>query len=103
MRGGEAPSRQAIVFVHGNPGSSKDWISLLREVQTLSRAIAPDMPGFGQADKPGDFDYSVAGYARHLDMLLVAEGIERVHLVLTILVVFGASNGRRNTLEGSPA
>jgi hypothetical protein len=28
--------------------------------------VAIDMPGFGAADKPTNFDYSVGGYARHL-------------------------------------
>ena len=40
------------------------------------------MPGFGRAEKPADFDYTVAGYAAHLDALLAACDVERVHLVL---------------------
>lgn len=82
LRGGDPQAKEAIVFVHGNPGSSRDWMSLLQKVEGFSRAIALDMPGFGQAEKPADFDYTVTGYARHLDMVLAAEGIVRVHLVL---------------------
>jgi pimeloyl-ACP methyl ester carboxylesterase len=41
-----------------------------------------DMPGFGTADKPEDFDYSVPGYARHLGKLLADRGVRRAHLVM---------------------
>jgi pimeloyl-ACP methyl ester carboxylesterase len=40
------------------------------------------MPGFGQADKPADFSYTVQGYADYLAGLIQALGIRRVHLVL---------------------
>lgn len=82
LRAGDAANEQAIVFVHGNPGSSRDWVDLMAQVAPFSRALAVDMPGFGQADKPANFDYTVAGYAEHLDRMLKAEGIRRVHLVL---------------------
>lgn len=50
---------EAVVFVHGNPGPSSDWIDLLGRVGSFARAIAPDLPGYGRADKPRDFNYSV--------------------------------------------
>lgn len=73
---------EAVVFIHGNPGSSEDWRNLVAHVGRFARAIAVDMPGFGQADKPENFDYTVAGYARHLDAMLGVLGVTRVHLVL---------------------
>lgn len=78
--GGERP--EAVVFVHGNPGSSRDWLHLAEHVSAFARVIAPDMPGFGRADKPADFEYTVAGYARHLGGILDALGVRRAHLVL---------------------
>ncbi|HMC17339.1 MAG TPA: alpha/beta fold hydrolase [Albitalea sp.] len=82
LRGGPPAADEAVVCVHGNPGSSRDWVDLLTHVVPFCRALAPDMPGFGQADKPADFDHTVAGYARHLGVILDAEGVQRVHLVL---------------------
>ena len=73
---------EAVVFVHGNPGSSEDWTDLLGALGGSTRAVAVDMPGFGQADKPSSFDYTVAGYARHLAALLDVLGVGRAHLVL---------------------
>jgi pimeloyl-ACP methyl ester carboxylesterase len=73
---------EAVVFVHGNPGSRLDWSELGAATSQFARAVALDMPGYGQADKPADFDYTVAGYARHLTGALDQLGISRVHLVL---------------------
>lgn len=73
---------EAVVFLHGNPGSGADWRDLAQAIAPFSRVVAPDMPGFGKADKPDDFDYTVAGYAGHLEALLAALGIARVHLVV---------------------
>jgi pimeloyl-ACP methyl ester carboxylesterase len=79
-RGG--PSDEAVVFVHGNPGSAWDWEQLVGEVSTFARAIALDMPGFGTADKPRDFPYTVRGGAKHLGGALEALRVRRAHLVL---------------------
>jgi pimeloyl-ACP methyl ester carboxylesterase len=78
------PSRraEAVVFVHGNPGSAHDWIALMNRAKPFGRAVALDMPGFGQADKPEDFAYTAGGYAEHLDGVLRQLGIQRAHLVL---------------------
>lgn len=75
-------SSEAAVFVHGNPGSCLDWVDLASEVAPVGRAVALDMPGYGRADKPEDFDYTVRGYARHLAGALADLGVERAHLVL---------------------
>ncbi len=71
-----------MVFLHGNPGFSLDWEDLSERVNIFARTIASDMPGFGNADKPEKFDYTVDGYARHLDGVLKKLGVRRTHLVL---------------------
>ncbi len=47
---GPIGASEAVVFVHGNPGSSEDWLDLLSATGEFARAIAPDMPGYGKAD-----------------------------------------------------
>ncbi len=79
--GGGHPG-EAVVFVHGNPGLGADWVPFMTDLAPFARCLAPDMPGFGAADKPADFDYTVDGYARHLDQLLAARKVTRAHLVL---------------------
>jgi menaquinone-9 beta-reductase len=79
---GDSDSPEAVVLVHGNPGSRRDWDDLLVRAGSFARAVAFDMPGFGQADKPESFDYTVDGYARFLGSMLDQLHIERAHLVL---------------------
>ncbi len=68
--------------MHGNPGSSEDWRLLVSAVGSFARAVAFDQPGFGNAEKPSDFDYTVPGYSRYLGSALEQLGIQKVHLVL---------------------
>jgi pimeloyl-ACP methyl ester carboxylesterase len=82
IESGPEDAREAVVFVHGNPGSSTDWVGLLDAAGEIGRAVALDMPGFGQADKPRDFSYQVASYADFLQDALTELGIDRVHLVV---------------------
>jgi pimeloyl-ACP methyl ester carboxylesterase len=82
IEAGPRDSREAVVFVHGNPGSSTDWTALVAAAGGLGRALAVDMPGFGQAQAPAGFGYDVSSYASFLDDALVELGVERAHLVL---------------------
>jgi pimeloyl-ACP methyl ester carboxylesterase len=93
---GPCEARTAVVFVHGNPGPADDWEPLAPAVVRFTRALAMDLPGFGRAARPRDFDYSVRGYARLLGALIDAHGIERVHLVLHD---FGGAFGLRWALD----
>jgi pimeloyl-ACP methyl ester carboxylesterase len=78
---GDPEATEAVVFVHGNPGPKEDWEDLVKRTGEFSRAIAPDMPGYGAADKPPGFDYTSGGYARHLAGILDRLGVGTVHLV----------------------
>jgi pimeloyl-ACP methyl ester carboxylesterase len=73
------------VFVHGNPGSSRDWTALVEAAGDLdpqTRAVALDMPGFGNARAPRGFEFHVSSYAQFLQDALQRLQIERVHLVV---------------------
>lgn len=74
--------REAVVFVHGNPGPMDDWEELAPAVAAFARVIAMDMPGYGRAEHPKHFDYTVSGYGRYLGALLDHLHVERAHLVL---------------------
>lgn len=79
--GGAGEPGEAVVFVHGNPGAGSDWEPLMTRIAAFATVVAPDMPGFGGADKDSDHDYTVAGYAAHLAGVIDQLGITRVHLV----------------------
>jgi len=82
LEAGPEGASEAVVFVHGNPGSSGDWAALVDAVGEFARAVAFDNPGFGKADKPKDFDYNVGSYATFIQGVLEELGITRVHLVV---------------------
>jgi pimeloyl-ACP methyl ester carboxylesterase len=67
-----------IVYLHGLPTSSFDWIEPLK----LGGGIAVDLPGFGRSGKRGDLDYSLDGHVAFLDRLLDELALERVRLCL---------------------
>ena len=82
LHAGPAEADEAVVFVHGNPGPAEDWRRLVARAGVNARAIAPDLPGYGGADKPADFDYTIEGYGRHLGGIIDQLGVQRAHLVL---------------------
>ncbi len=81
VHAGSPETSEAVVFVHGSPGRGDEWGELLGRVGEFARGLAPDMPGYGGADKPHDFDYTIDGYAEHLAGLLAELGVRRAHLV----------------------
>lgn len=82
FQAGPEDSREAVVFLHGHPGSADDWPHLVSIAGRYGRAVAFDFPGFGDAGKPANFDYSVPGEAKWLGQALDALGIDRVHFAL---------------------
>lgn len=82
LEAGREGSTEAVVFVHGNPGSASDWQQLVEVAGRLGRAVAFDMPGFGRARRPPGFKAEVSSYADFIDQGLEQLGIERVHLVV---------------------
>jgi haloalkane dehalogenase len=75
----EHGSGAAIVFLHGNPSSSRMWRKVLPLVGT-GRLIAPDLIGMGRSGKPVS-DYRFADHARYLEAFFDALGLAEVVLV----------------------
>jgi pimeloyl-ACP methyl ester carboxylesterase len=67
-----------VLYVHGAPTDGDDWLPFLDR----TGGYAPDLPGFGRSGKPGDFDYSIDGYASFLEAFLDHVGVERYSLVV---------------------
>jgi pimeloyl-ACP methyl ester carboxylesterase len=66
-RAGEGPP---VVFVHGNPTSSRDWVPFMERLE--GPALAFDLPGFGRSERPDParFDHSLSAYADFTEHLL---------------------------------
>jgi pimeloyl-ACP methyl ester carboxylesterase len=82
IEAGPENASEAVVFMHGNPGSSSDWTALVQAAGELGRALAIDMPGFGHALAPPEFPCEVGSYANFLQGALEKLGVQQVHLVL---------------------
>jgi pimeloyl-ACP methyl ester carboxylesterase len=83
LQAGPAEASEAVVCVHGNPGSADDWAGLIAAAAaTGRRALSLDLPDFGETIAPDGFEHSVLGYATFLGEALQELGVERAHLVL---------------------
>ncbi|HEX4447787.1 MAG TPA: alpha/beta fold hydrolase, partial [Polyangiaceae bacterium] len=73
-----APARDTeVLYLHSVPTSSDDWLALLE----LTGGLAPDLPGFGRTDKPGNLDYSLTAYVLFVERFLDALDVRKVVLV----------------------
>jgi pimeloyl-ACP methyl ester carboxylesterase len=69
-----------IVFIHGNGGSSAQWKAQLAYFRAAGRrAIALDLPGFGQSTPPADF--SLTTMAAAIDAAVVASKVNHFVIV----------------------
>lgn len=76
---GPDPARAPVLYVHGVPTSSDDWIPFLQR----TGGLAPDLLGFGRSGKGGHNDYSLEGIARFVERFLdELVHVERVRLVV---------------------
>lgn len=101
VEAGPAEAPEAVVFIHGNPGSADDWGPLVAAAAATGlRAVAFDLPDFGETVAAPGFEHSAPGYATWVGAALAALGIERVHLVIhdfggPIGLAWAGANGER--------
>jgi len=77
LEAGAPNAAEAVVFVHGNPGSAGDWRGLAAQVGTFARAVAPDLPGFGRSEKPMDLAFTTMEVASVALAVAVASSVMR--------------------------
>lgn len=71
-----------VVFLHGIPTQAFLWRDVADVVGHRRRVIAPDLLGFGFADRPDDADLSPVGQATFVQRVLSDLGVERYALVV---------------------
>jgi len=73
----------AVVCMHGMWGSSFLYRKVIDELAKRNmRGICWDLPGFGLADRPKDYDYSWTGLGRFAAAAVEELELERFHLVV---------------------
>lgn len=85
LEAGPAATRDdPVLLVHGLAGWAENWWPVIPAIAESGRdAIAFDLPGFGESERPRGakyFDPAEPFYARFVHELLDTLGIERVHL-----------------------
>lgn len=78
----EAGSGPAVLLLHGWPTQAALWRHVLPVLGRTHRAIALDLPGFGQSAKPLDASYSFRFYDRTISAFLEQLGVDHVGLVV---------------------
>jgi haloalkane dehalogenase len=76
----EVGAGSTVVFLHGNPLSSRVWRNVLPGVAERARCLVPDLIGMGDSGKP-DIAYRFADHARYLDAWFDALALQNVVLV----------------------
>lgn len=82
FQAGPAQASEAVVFVHGNPGSAADFEQMVTRTGPPRRAVAFDLPDFGQSIAAPGFTHTLSEYGRFVDDAFEALGIDKAHLVL---------------------
>lgn len=78
----EAGSGPPLVLVHDYLASRVAWDDVLPRLATAFRVIVPDLPGFGESEKPppGRYRYDFDAFSESLVDMLAAIGLGRVSL-----------------------
>ena len=70
-----------VVLVHGLGGRADDWQKLAPQLARAGyRVYLPDLPGYGESEKPANFSYSVSDEARIVAGFFDALGLKQVDL-----------------------
>src|SRR3954447_26891822 len=76
----ELGSGPPVIFIHGLGGCWQNWLEQLPELSADHRAIAFDLPGFGESPMPEE-EISIAGSAQLVVGLMDELGIDRAPIV----------------------
>jgi pimeloyl-ACP methyl ester carboxylesterase len=76
-------SGDPVLLIHGFPETLQGWRLTAPAMAEHFTVVAPDLPGCGRTDKPGDFSYTPSALAGFLADFLGTLGVEKTHVVGT--------------------
>jgi pimeloyl-ACP methyl ester carboxylesterase len=79
----DGPGREhPVLLFHGNPNGAEVWTPFLEQLDGKRHAIAPDLLGWGKAERPRSFHWDMKSLAGWIGDLIDALGV--VHLDLGV-------------------
>jgi pimeloyl-ACP methyl ester carboxylesterase len=83
MRVLEAGSGPALLLVHGFLVSHRSFDDVIDALAARFHVIAPDLPGFGESEKPSPtrYPYGIEGFAESMADLIAAFGVGRASVI----------------------
>lgn len=83
MRVEQGGSGPPVLFLHGFMMSHTVWDEVAEGLADRFRVVMPDLPGFGDSEKPSPtrFSYGVEAFAEAVADLIAALGLGRCHVV----------------------
>ena len=75
-------NRRVTLLIHGWPTSSFLWRNIMPDLGTRGWTIAPDLPGYGQSDKPMNARFNFDYWDNFISAFLNAVGAREVNLVV---------------------
>ena len=76
-------SAPALVLIHGFLESRRTWDDLIDDLAERFHVIAPDLPGFGESEKPNParYAYGIESHAEAIADLIAVFGVGRASVV----------------------
>lgn len=71
---------ETMLLLHGAGADKENFLHVARRLRRRYRVLIPDLPGFGESDKPDDISYRASDQSRRLVAFANALGAERFHL-----------------------
>ncbi len=98
----ECGTGEPVLLLHGWPTNAQLWRHSLTEIGRTRRAIALDLPGFGESDKPHTIRYGFSYFTKVITGFLEAIEVDKTGLVVHDLggpigLHWGATNPDRVT------
>jgi 4,5:9,10-diseco-3-hydroxy-5,9,17-trioxoandrosta-1(10),2-diene-4-oate hydrolase len=70
---------ESLILIHGIETSGEIWKDTMKAASRFFKVYVPDLPGFGQSEKP-DLKYGVPFYIEFLNDFMATIGIEKAYI-----------------------
>jgi len=77
---GGSPDAPVLLLLHGFGGDKDNWTRFSRTLVEEYRVVAPDLPGFGDAERHADWDYSLPMQRDRLARFVAALDLSPMHI-----------------------